>query len=59
MNRNHSELSVKVDSNITELKSLQSSLSSLIGLPARISKLEDAIANVLSENSQLETENML
>ena len=38
MNRNHSELSVKVDSSITELKSVQLSLSSLTGLPARVVK---------------------
>ena len=59
MNRNHSELSVKVDFNITELKSVQSSLSNLSGLPARVNKLENAIANLLSKITQLEAENIL
>ena len=35
MNKNHSELSAKVDSNITELKAVQSSLSNLNCLPVR------------------------
>ena len=39
MNKNHSELSVKVDSNITELKSVQLSLSNLLDLLARVKKL--------------------
>ena len=34
--RNHSELGLKVDSNITELKSVQLSLLNLIALPARV-----------------------
>ena len=52
-NRNHSELSMKVDSITTELKSVQLSLSNLIGLQARVNKLEDTIANLLSKNTQL------
>ena len=59
MNRNHSELSAKVDSNITELKSVQSSLSNIIGLLARVKKLKDTIANLLSKNTQLEAENII
>ena len=59
MLRNHPELSVKVDSNITELKSVQSSLPNFIGLPARVDKLENTIANLLSKNTQLEAENIL
>ena len=46
MNKNHSELSAKVDLNITELKSVQLSLSNLIGLPARVEKLECTIADL-------------
>ena len=59
MNRNYLELSAKVDSNITELKSVQSSLSNLIGLPARVNKLKVVIVNLLSKNIQLEAENIL
>ena len=36
MNKNHAEINVKVDSNITVQKSVQSSLSNLIGFPARV-----------------------
>ena len=49
MNKNHSELSAKVDSNITELKSVQLSLSNLIGLPARIEKLENTITHLVTK----------
>ena len=59
MNKNHSELSVKVDSNTTELKSVQLSLSELIGLQAKVKKLKDTISHLLSKNTHLETENML
>ena len=59
MNKNHSELSVKVDSNITELKSVQFSLSNLIGVPARVKKLENTIAHLVTKKTQLETENKL
>ena len=52
MNKNHSEPSEKVDSNITELKSVQLSLSNLIGLPARIKKLENTIAYFVTKNTQ-------
>ena len=52
MNKNHSELSLKVDSNITELKPVQSSLSNLIGLPARIEKLENTFAHIVTKNTQ-------
>ena len=48
MNKNHSELSAKVDSNITELKSVQLSLSNLIGLPARVEKLENTITHLVT-----------
>ena len=58
MNSNHLELGAEVDSNITELKSVQLNLSNLTGLPARVDKLEDTIANVLSKNTQLEAENI-
>ena len=56
INRNYSKLSAKVDSNITELKSVQSSVSNLSGLPAKVDKLEDTTANLLSKNTQLEAE---
>ena len=59
MNKNHSELSMEVDSTTTELKSDQLSLSKLIGLPANVEKLEDTIAHLLSKNTHLEAENML
>ena len=49
MNKNHSELSAKVDSNITELKSVQSSLSNLIGLPAWVEKLENTITHLVTK----------
>ena len=47
MNTNHSELSMKVDSTTTELKSIQLSLHKLIGSPAKVEKLEDTIAHLL------------
>ena len=59
MNKNHSELGANVDSNITELKSVQLSLSHLIGLPATVEKLENTIAHLVTKNTQLETENKL
>ena len=48
MNKNHLELNMKVDSTTTDLKSVQLHLSELIGLPAKVEKLEDAIAHLLS-----------
>ena len=59
MNKNHSELSVKVDSNTVNLKTVQLSLSNLTGLLARVEKFKDTIAHLLSNNTQLEAENML
>ena len=59
MNKNHSELSTQVDSTPTELKSVQLSLSELIGLAAKLKKLEDTLAHLLSKNTHLEAENML
>ena len=49
MNKNHSELSVKVDSNTTDLKSVQSSLSNSIGFPARVEKLENTITHLVTK----------
>ena len=46
ISKNHSELSAKVDSNIIEMKFVQSSLSNLIGLPARVEKLENTICTL-------------
>ena len=54
VNKNHSELSTKVDSTTSKLKSVQSSLSELIGLPAKVEELEDTIAHLLSKNTHLE-----
>ena len=59
MNKSHSELGAKVDSNTAELKTVQSSLSNLTGLLARVEKLEGTIAHLLSKNTQVEAENML
>ena len=50
---------MKVDSTTTELISVQSSLTELIGLSAKVEKLEDTIAHLLSKNTHLEAENML
>ena len=56
MYKNHSELSAKVDSNITELKSVQLGLSNLIGLPTRVEKWENTIAHLVTK-THTETEN--
>ena len=56
MNKNHSELSMKVDSTTTELKSVQLSLSKVIGLPAKGEKSEETFAHLLSKNTHLEAE---
>ena len=59
MNENDSELSTKVDSTTTELKSVQLSLSKLIGLLTKVEKLQDTFAHLLSKNTHSEEENML
>ena len=48
-NKNYSELSAKVDSSITKLKSVQLSISNLIGLLARVEKLENTITHAVTK----------